>query len=339
MKQISEKVTINGEEYELEGNIDFSNISITKVDSNVPDPEPPVDTGKPSEGLIKPGGWGADLANKDAWKVIAMKDNPALFKIVDAAGKNVATNFTAKEVAESFIAYYKTHPFPPTTDVTPEPTPTPTPDPTPQPQPGGNNVTKDGVQLIYSPGKNVLYQYKDNFRDDGKRYDFNGLKQGEFVSSELVGYFKFTQDPVDDEISGKFSYMSHSGSNNVQCYDAGCGIRKGDTRFRFENPHPSYSGNLAKGIKNGVPLNDKWIGYKFVKKVEEGGNILLEIYQDAGDNETKPSNTWEKLFTHLDTKYKKSDPPDGHQITLRVDDPAKKGQKNLQIKWVCLAEI
>src|SRR5207344_931771 len=113
---LSQKVLINGDEYELKGNVDFSNLTIKLVGVDTPDPEvPPVvtDPTKPTEGKVKEGGWGANLDKKDEWKVVNMKDFPEQFKIVDAAGKNVATNFKTKEVAENFIAYFKTHPFPP----------------------------------------------------------------------------------------------------------------------------------------------------------------------------------------------------------------------------------
>ena len=47
---------------------------------------------KPTEGIIKEGS-GAD-ADPQNWKIVNMKDKPALFKVVDVAGKNVATDFS-----------------------------------------------------------------------------------------------------------------------------------------------------------------------------------------------------------------------------------------------------
>ena len=36
-----------------------------------------------------------------------MRDYPELFKIVDAPGKNVATNFTTEALAQQYITYFK----------------------------------------------------------------------------------------------------------------------------------------------------------------------------------------------------------------------------------------
>jgi hypothetical protein len=286
------------------------------------------DIKKPVEGKIKPGGWGAKN-DANSWQVAKMKDNPNLFKIVDDQNMNVATDFSNEQSAQNFIAYYKKNKFPP--------------EETGILQSGGNGITKYGVKLTYSDGQKTLYDHEVDPRpgkDDGIRYNFNGLKKGEFASAELIGYFKFTKDPVDDEVSGKFSYMSHSDHNEVQCYDMGVGIQEKKSRLRFENPHPDYTGNLAEGQKDPVLLNDKWIGYKFIKKVNPDGTILCEAYQDVGDNEgEKPANNWVRIFTHTDDEFKKGNPPDGHAVTLRIDDPEKEGQKNLRAKWISLSQI
>jgi len=324
------EVLIDGKKYRFQGTVDFSNLTIKKIDDGGnPDPEPPnTDPTKPTEGTIKEGGWGADLLKKNEWKVVNMRDHPEQFKVVDGAGKNVATNFTKKETADNFVAYFQTHEFPPKEDNPP----TPEPGPNPEPTPGGNGVDKFGTKLLLADGSVVEYKYRENFRDDGKRFDLN---VGDWPQSEAQGYFKFTKDPVDDEVSIKWSEKSHSGSNDVQCYDSGVSIQTGDTRLRFENPHPNYSGNLGKG--KGVPLNDKWIGYKGTKVVNSDGTVTIELYQDTGDNETKPSNQWKKIFSYTDSKYKRTG---AHPyVTLRVDDPGKNGQKNLEARWISVAKI
>src|SRR5262245_6755620 len=55
---------------------------------------PPVSTGKPTEGFVKEGGWGASK-DPDTWHVVQMRDDPRLFKVVDDDGKNVATHFSS----------------------------------------------------------------------------------------------------------------------------------------------------------------------------------------------------------------------------------------------------
>jgi len=332
--KLDEIVSIDGKKYKFTGDVDFSNLKIEKIADEVPDPEPgpgPVDPTKPTEGVIKPGGWGADLVNKAVWKVVNMKDFPEQFKIVDAAGKNVATNFTTKAVAENFIAYFQTHEFPPKDD-NPVPDPTPEPGPNPEPTPGGNGVDKFGTKLLVSDGKEISYDVKDNFRDDGKRFDAH---VGDWPQSEPTAYFRFTKDPVDDEISIKFSEKSHSGSNMTQCYDLGLDIKSGKTRMRFEAKHPEYSGNIGGG--QGTPQGTKWFGYKAAKTVNSDGTVTIKYWQDTGDNETKPSNTWKEVYSHTDDKYKRTGPHP--YITFRVDDPKKQGQKNLEMKWASVAKI
>jgi hypothetical protein len=549
-QQFTQKIIINGDEYEISGNIDFSNLTIKTTGIEEPDPANPD---KPTEGTIKEGGWGANLDKKDEWKVVAMKDNPSLWKIVDAAGKNVATEFSKKEIAEAFIVYFKTHPFPPedtnvppvdptpgtttgdgpypqkvgsktlqstqrgpttrhyasgkpddetieknvkdipyrnyqwvvettikemehddtislkfggqhTTgngwwdtgvgimdgqtclgtepkhpktnlcivkgpkigsiqnkkvkiagvffeendhielwtnlgdggwkkqvegdhvgglkpdhskghetqeridgykkgsvpelhfavvqeidpkgtvptpppvtpptppDVTPPTPPTP-PDVTPPTPPvTGSGVDKFGTKLLVSDGKEIEYEVKNNFRDDGKRFDAN---VGDWPSSEPTVYFRFTKDPVDDEISIKFSEKSHSGSNMTQCYDLGLDIQSGKTRMRFEAEHPNYSGNIGGG--QGTPQGTKWFGYKAAKIVNTDGTVTIKYWQDTGDNETAPANQWKEVYSHTDSKYKRTGPHP--YITFRVDDPAKAGQKNLEMKWASIAKI
>lgn len=332
-KNIDEEVLIDGKKYRFQGTVDFSNLTIKRIDGDqppVPDPEPgPTDPTKPTEGTIKPGGWGADLVNKSAWKVVNMRDFPEQFKVVDAAGKNVATNFTTQQVAENFVAYFQTHEFPPKDeDPTPEP---PGPGPTPTP---GVGTDKYGTKLLVADGSTIEYKYNENFRPDGKRFDFriDGATKG----TEAQGYFRFTSNPVDDEVSIKWSEKSHSGSNEVQCYDSGVGIKDGKTRMRFENPHPNYSGNLGGG--QGVPLNDKFIGYKGIWTPNADGSVTVKLYQDAGNNEgATPANEWKEVYNYTDTKYKRNGPHP--EVTMRIDDPAKKGQKNLEAKWLSVAKI
>jgi hypothetical protein len=339
---LNQIVVIDGKEYQLTGKVDFSDLKIVKKAGDIPDPDidptptPTPDPTKPTEGTIKPGGWGANLVDKKAWNVVNMRNPPEQFKIVDGAGKNVATNFKTKEVAENFKSYFQNNPFPPEDTVptptpTPEPTPTPTPEPEPGPQPTAG-TDKNGVQLLISDGKEIEYTVKNNFRDDGKRFD---VKVGDWTQSEATGYFRFTKDPVDDECSIKWSVVPHSGKNQVRCYDSGVSIKNGKARLRWENPHPEYSGSLGTG--QGSPLGTKWIGYKGTKTVNSDGTVTIKLYQDTGDNETKPSNQWKEIFSHTDKKYKETGPHP--HVTLRIDDPKKQGQKNLEAKWISVAKI
>lgn len=298
-----------------------------------PPVEPPTGPAKPTEGRIKD--WGGDI-NKGAkgWKAVVMKDNAKLYKVVDKDGKNIADLFSTQTTAQQFIDYYI---FKQGKDAevgggngngngggngggT-------------NPPPSGTGLDKNGVKLLVANGGTIIYDYKNNFRDDGKRFDAN---VGDWPSSEATAYFRFTKDPVDDEISAKFSEKSHSGSNMTNCYDLGLDIKSGKTRMRFEARHPDYSGNIGGG--QGTPQGTKWIGYKAAKIVNTDGTVTIKYWQDIGDNEgNTPANQWKEVYSHIDTKYKRTG---AHPyITWRVDDPEKQGQKNLEIKWVSFSKI
>lgn len=335
-----QRVKIDGVEYELKGKVDFSQLTITKVGGTTEPTEPPVvvEPGEvdPTTGTIKEGSkWSKNPGDASTWQVVEMgdSDKQGLWKIIAADKLNVIADLPSKEIGLQLIEYFKTHKFPPEEGTTTQPPIEPT-EPTEPPvvTPGGKGVTKDGVQLLFADGSTVKEGYNENFRDDGKRFDNN---VGNWVASEATGYFKFTKDPVDDEVSIKWSEKSHSGNNDVQCYDTGVSIKDGKVRMRFEQPHPNYSGNIGSG--QGAPLGTKWIGYKGVKIPQADGSVLIELYQDTGDNETKPSNQWKKIYSHVDTKYKRTG---AHPyVTIRVDDPGKNGQKNLEAKWISVARI
>ncbi|MDR4491342.1 MAG: discoidin domain-containing protein [Candidatus Nitrosocosmicus sp.] len=290
-------------------------------------PSPPEPTPEPEDkGRVKEGGWGSVDDNPNNWKVVHMKDDNRLLKVVDKDGVNVADNFKTLEGAKKFIAEaiknYK---------------PKPEPKPTPTPQPSGQNVTKDGVQLLYKP-KEISYKHSQNFRDDGKRYDFNCGENKNFTNVELIGYFRFKDGKaVDDEISGKCRGGEHHSGSSPKTYDMGIEIKTGKARYRTEDKHPEYEKGTAKDTESGqgIPLKGKFVGYKFVcKNAEDNKSVNLQIWQDQGDNEgEKPANAWKLISNWNVTKPLWLIPPKDHQETLRVDDPGKNGQKNLEIKW------
>lgn len=347
-----QKVLINGVEYELKGKVDFSDLTITKTGTTVPPTEPPIDPTKPptdpavdpNTGTRKEGTkWSKNPGDPSTWQVIEMTDadKAGLYKIVDKDGLNIIADIPSKDTAYKLVEYFKTHPFPPTETEPPteptDPTNPPTEPPT-QPPVTGSGVTKDGVKIPYETTGKIEYTFKHNDRDDGKRMDFNNLKAGEYVNAAVVGYFAFPKDNApNDEVSGKFSAMPHSGSNRTECFDMGTGIKDGATRIRYESVHPEYTGDLGKGDK-GLPLKTKYIGYMYVRKNLPNGNVLCEQWQDQGDNEgSAPANKWVKLFSWQDPKYQFKDYKDGHTITIRVD--GSNVVDDMKLKWLALVEL
>ncbi len=149
----------------------------------------------------------------------------------------------------------------------------------------------------------------------------------------MYGYFA-CNNPPDDEVSGKMGGGKHSGSNTVNCYDMGIDCRNGDSRYRTEAQHPNYSGGKSGG--KGVGMSSRFIGYLFVKR-NISGAVLLEIWQDTGDNQTKPSNQWTKVSSWRVTSPLWQTPPSDHQETIRIDGPS--GVPDLQYKWIGLMRI
>lgn len=195
--------------------------------------------------------------------------------------------------------------------------------------------TKEGVELKY-PSKKIKYDFERNFRDDGKRFDFEGLGSS-FASSELTGYFRFIRDPVNDEVSGKQGGGLHSNGTRPRCYDVGVHIRSGKTRYRMEERHH----DMINGDRGGEaePLRDKFIGYKFIKKNEANG-VRLQFWQDTGNNDgDTPANEWTLVSDWLETRHVWRTSGADHQETIRIDDPDEDGLRNLEFKWISLSEI
>jgi len=191
---------------------------------------------------------------------------------------------------------------------------------------------QNGVIARYGTG-NVRYDYNKNFRDDGKRFDF-GINSSAYASCELYGYFALS-NPPDDEVSGKMGGGKHSSGSHPKCYDMGIDCRNGNTRYRTEDDHPDgYSDGVSGG--KGVGMSSNFIGYLFVKR-NLSGAVLLEIWQDTGNNQSTPSNQWKKVASWRVTSPLWQTPPGDHQETIRIDGPS--GLPNLEYKWVGLREI
>lgn len=185
----------------------------------------------------------------------------------------------------------------------------------------------NGVVARYGTGA-VRHDHSKNFRDDGKRFDFSIGSDSSYDSCELYGYFA-CDNPPDDECSGKMGGGRHSGSNTVNCYDIGVDLRNGATRYRTEAQHPEYSSGKSGG--QGKAMTSRFQGYLYVKR-NVSGAVLLEFWQDSGDNETRPSNQWVKVASWRVTSPLWQDPPSDHQETIRIDGPG--GVPNLRYKWI-----
>jgi hypothetical protein len=255
---------------------------------------------KPAEGKVKePDGWGA---NKDpaTWSITNMRDFPALFKIVDDKGINVATDFSSEKTAQHYIDYYKSIYKDPEPEEPEEPEKPEEPQEPPQ---EGESITKDGVKVPVKVKGSWNYTVKEDWRDGGARFNMKGAG----LSLVTVGAFTATQDK-GDEISPKVLMGRHTGSAGspesfMGCgYDMGIRVGGGKPRMRAECPHPKYTSALKDPIvaESALSMVGKWRLYMVIVKQEANG-VRLQAFQDQGDDETKPANEWKKIYEYFDT--------------------------------------
>ena len=68
--------------------------------------------------------------------------------------------------------------------------------------------------------------------------------------------------------------------------------------------------------------------------------MISEIWIDDGNNEgDKPANKWKRTSQFIEKKYVFLDLLTDHCETIRIDDPQKKGLKQLVEKWIFCANL
>jgi hypothetical protein len=122
--------------------------------------------------------------------------------------------------------------------------------------------------------------------------------------------------------------------------------------MRAENPHPVYTDTLENPLvsKDGETFVNKWRGMMTIVNQEKEG-VRIQWFQDQGENETKPSNQWVKVYEYFDTgqiaKLKNGD-FEGKCFPIRNLDHTKGTSQTvwridntpgLKQKWCAVAEI
>lgn len=197
----------------------------------------------------------------------------------------------------------------------------------------GGKADMFGVRSTYGSGQ-VTDKWKENFRPDGKRFDFTNLGSDNFESCELTGYFAWN-DPADDETAFKMGGGNHTDGSKPKCYVLGIDLNSGATRYRLEENHPSTGGGES-GPK-GTAMSSKFTGFRGIKRNQSSG-VLLEIWQDVGNNESAPANNWKRVASWVEKSKNWQKPPGDHQETIRIDEESG-GAKDLKHKWISLREI
>lgn len=247
----------------------YKYVDITDEDLDDPTEQPPIPE---QDGRPQPHKGG----NKDpnTWKVVPMKDDPSLFKIVDDKNINIADMFHKKTNAEDYVEKAKSGTLPP---AIPKP---PVVTPTPQPTPGGPLFDENtGPYTPTSPPMGASQRGPtERHYASGKPSDWTiekNVKEIEFDNYQWVTFQTINQMAHDDTCSHKLG-GTHMGSG---WFDHSVGIYDGKTGLGNEPDHPSTNLFIIKGPKIGDIRNKKiGIATTYFKKTNH-----TELWTNVGD--------------------------------------------------------
>lgn len=276
-----------------------------------PDPDP-------SDEHIAHGGWGGDLGSPETWESVPMKDDPAQFKVVDQAGKNIAHKFASEAEADAYIKYHQCMKEGGNPD--PGPEPEPEPGPGPEPKPGTTPYPIKGTPMQAGQRGPTERHYASGKPDDWTIE--KNVKNIPFEQYQWVTYTTMGPIEHDDNISVKFGGV-HMGSGGW--WD--CGISFGEkgkpqssqSCLGIEPKHPSTKLCIVKGKKYDSIL-DKKVGVAGVVFKKTGKIELWIDYDGKG---------WEKACEG--TNVGGLNPTKGNQeAQLRIDGFNYTGKKDEQ---------
>ena len=243
-----------------------------------PEPQPPIL--KPADGtyIIKPGGWGAG-ENPNGWKVVNMRDFPELFKIVDPADRNVATNFVTKEIAQQYIDYSKStweqEDDPQANEPGAEEKPA---EPSQPAAEGADGPYKLKGQEMQSTTRGPTTRHYASGKPDDRTIEKN-VKNIKAKNYQFLVDVKVTTIEHNDTVSLKYG-GTHMGSG---WFDNTIDMESGQVGLGCEKKHPSADLEIVKGKKIGSILN---------KKIRLAGVYFKD--QNKCEMWTKLNGQWEK---------------------------------------------
>ena len=217
-------------------------------------------------------------ANRDpaTWTVVQMRDDPALWKVVDNKGINVADLFKTKEGAQKFIDDFKAtptpEPVPPTTTTEPPATGGTTPPP-PTTTPGQiGPYPAIGTPMASTQRGPTVRHYASGAPDD-KTIEKN-VKEIKYDNYQFICFVQLGKIEHDDTVSLKYG-GTHMGSG---WFDNTVKFSYGMTGLGTEEEHPSADLFIVKGPKIGN-LIGKNIGYGgvYYKKLNK-----VELWTNTG---------------------------------------------------------
>jgi hypothetical protein len=242
------------------------------------------DTLPDSGGRVKEGGWGANL-DPNKWKVIPMKDDPNLSKVVDDNKVNVADRFQTKENAQQFIDFYKSK----------------------SAECGEGKVFNylknqcedisggDGLgKTIYKPTGETVDHIENHVQNIGCGGQRANSRRGDcnvgFINQEATVIVQFTRDcNCGDELTIKHWGPGHRDGNC--CWEIGCVNQSGAVGRMGEGVHPkTTSPKPTKVFGNIGSVAGAKIGVKsIVWKTSGGGHHEMWV------DKTATGNNWQKV--------------------------------------------
>ena len=218
---------------------------------------------KPAEGtyVVKPGGWGA-LENPNTWKVVNMRDYPDLFKIVDAPGKNVATNFTTEALAQQYITYFKANWEEEDDPQQTEPGPEEGEPKPPHPATGQDGPYKAIGEEMEGVKRGPTIRHYQSGKDDDKTIEMN-VKNIKAKNYQFLVDVKITKVQHSDTCSLKYggTHMKSGWFDNTVSFGDSATDTSEDAQGLVgggvERKHPSADLEIVKGKKIGNILGKK----------------------------------------------------------------------------------
>jgi hypothetical protein len=239
-------------EIKLDKLIDFlEHIYGPNILGDKPEPQPPII--KPADGsyVIKPGGWGAG-ENPNGWKIVNMRDFPELFKVVDPADRNVATNFTTEAIAQQYIDYFKSTWEEEDDPQAGEPGVEDKPVEPSKPVTDGDGPYKMIGKEMQSTQRGPTTRHYASGKDDDKTIEKN-VKDIRAKNYQFLVDVKLTTIEHNDTVSLKYG-GTHMKSG---WFDNTVDMESGQVGLGVEKKHPSADLEIIKGTKIGSILNKK----------------------------------------------------------------------------------
>lgn len=286
-------------------------------------PPPPQCPPLPNDGRPQP----SKGANTDAtkWKVVPMKDDPSLFKVVDENNINVADQFDSQVTAQQYIDHFKCNapqPCPEGQVWDPAtkkciPIPPPPPDcppnehwdpvqkkcvPNTPPPPGGEGPYPSTGKELGATTRRATRHYASGKPDD-ETIEKN-TKDIPYQNYQSIHYVTMHGVEHDDTVSIKLG-GTHMGTG---WFDHGISFEEGQTCLGTEPDHPNTNSCVVRGPKLGSILN-KRIGISGIYRKQTNHT---ELWIDMGDG-------WKKAVEGTDVDGFNPNNNGNDEVQLRID--------------------